>query len=251
MRTTTLLGIFLYIFSSLALASPISGQGTWETTLLPRDINGDGVIDAFYDSSLNITWLRDANPFRNGGMRGGELDWNDASNQAVHSYALGISGWRLPSMVDTGNMGCDLSYSGGTDCGYNVQLSLSEMAHLFYVTLGNLPSCPVGTTDPTKQCLQTGWGLTNTGLFIDMQKYDYWTEVEYAANLTKAWSFNMDFGFQYYSDKQYGAVFSMLVHDGDVGTSNNSIPTPSSICLVLASLIALNFSRSAYRIGRH
>ena len=40
---------------------PISGQGTWETTLQARDFNGDSVIDAYYDTALNITWLADWN----------------------------------------------------------------------------------------------------------------------------------------------------------------------------------------------
>ena len=32
-----------------------------QATLENRDLNGDGVVDAFYDTDLDITWLRDAN----------------------------------------------------------------------------------------------------------------------------------------------------------------------------------------------
>jgi hypothetical protein len=42
----------------------VPGQGTWQTTLQARDLDGDGQIDAFYDTVLNITWLRDANANR-------------------------------------------------------------------------------------------------------------------------------------------------------------------------------------------
>ncbi len=42
-------------------SAPVSGQGTWETTLKPRDLTGDGVADAYYDTVLDITWLADAN----------------------------------------------------------------------------------------------------------------------------------------------------------------------------------------------
>lgn len=50
-----------------AQAVPVSGQGTWETTLLGRDINRQAVdgTDAsavyLYDTKLGSTWLRDAN----------------------------------------------------------------------------------------------------------------------------------------------------------------------------------------------
>jgi hypothetical protein len=44
-----------------AQSAPISGQGTWETTLQNRDLNGDGIADAFYDTQLNVTWLRNVN----------------------------------------------------------------------------------------------------------------------------------------------------------------------------------------------
>src|SRR5690349_11799993 len=42
-------------------ASPVSGQGTWESELQARDINSDGLVDAYYDTALNLTWLADAN----------------------------------------------------------------------------------------------------------------------------------------------------------------------------------------------
>lgn len=42
-------------------AAGVSGQGTWETTLLPRDINGDGRVDAFCDTVLNMSRRADAN----------------------------------------------------------------------------------------------------------------------------------------------------------------------------------------------
>jgi len=33
----------------------VSGQGTWETTLLPRDLDGNPLtIEAYYDTVLNI-----------------------------------------------------------------------------------------------------------------------------------------------------------------------------------------------------
>lgn len=59
---------FLVLASGLPVqAQSVPGQGTWETTLLGRDISLNAVAatsaDAvyLYDTTLNITWLRDAN----------------------------------------------------------------------------------------------------------------------------------------------------------------------------------------------
>ena len=63
---------------------------------------------------------------------------------------LGTNDWRLPTVTDTGGSGCsDYGYTG-TDCGWNVDLSTGEMAHMYYSTLGNMPSRNTGgglTTD--------------------------------------------------------------------------------------------------------
>jgi hypothetical protein len=40
-------------------------------------------------------------------------------------------------IMDVGNDGCNFDYVG-TDCGYNVDTSKSELASMFYDTLGNL-----------------------------------------------------------------------------------------------------------------
>jgi hypothetical protein len=77
-------------------------------------------------------------------------------------------------MVDIGVPGCDWSNAGGTDCGFNVQPSngstvYSEMASLFYDTLGNKGICPPGSVNCNNSSGQSGWGLTNTGEFIYLQ----------------------------------------------------------------------------------
>ena len=47
----------------LAHAAGVQGQGTWETTLQGRDLDGDlsNGPEAFFDTVLNVTWLADAN----------------------------------------------------------------------------------------------------------------------------------------------------------------------------------------------
>ena len=36
-------------------AAAVPGHGTWETTLFARDINSDGVVDAYCDAVNNNT----------------------------------------------------------------------------------------------------------------------------------------------------------------------------------------------------
>ena len=77
----------------------------------------------------------------------------------------GVIGWRLPSTTDSNNDGCNFSFAGGTDCGYNVDTASSEMAHMFYVTLGNLALCPPGNV--TCSVSQPGFGLSDTADFME------------------------------------------------------------------------------------
>lgn len=95
---------------------------------------------AYYDDVFDLTWLADANYAQTSSYDADGLmtwpvaqDWIASLNTASH---LGVNGWRLPAIVDTGDAGCNFGYMG-TDCGYNVELATSEMAHLFYSTLGN------------------------------------------------------------------------------------------------------------------
>lgn len=115
-----LLAATVLALAPCANAAPVSGQGTWETTLLDRDLDGDGEIDAFYDTDLKITWLRNTHV-------NGLMTWVDAKSWAEEYSFGGFSDWRLPSAVN----------SNGTEpCeGYNC--NDSEIGHLWYLTLGN------------------------------------------------------------------------------------------------------------------
>lgn len=216
-------------------AAPVSGQGTWESTLQARDLDGNGVTDAFYDTALNITWLRNANV-------NGLMDWPTAKAWADGLSFGGFTDWRLPTMVDTGALGCDLSYAGGTDCGYNVDTATSEMAHLDNVTLGNLAYCdPALSTANFCSGPQAGTGLTNTADFENLQLNRYWFGLEYALNPSDAWSFILGYGEQHFHGKSNVYLEQALaVRPGDVAAS---VPETPSVMLVLASLAALALTR--------
>jgi hypothetical protein len=66
MYTSRLWGVVcdsvLAFFITTSHAAAVSGQGTWETTLQGRDLDGNpATFEAYYDTDLNITWLANAN----------------------------------------------------------------------------------------------------------------------------------------------------------------------------------------------
>jgi len=208
-----------------ALADPVSGQGTWEDTLKARDIDGNGTTDAFYDTTLNITWLANANA-------NGAMNWSDANTWANNLVVGSNTNWRLPTIVDTGSLGCNFALSG-TDCGWNVQTKIgstvySEMAHLFGVTLGNK-----GYYN-TSGISQAGWGLTNTGNFSNMQSNFYWSGLQEALYTNSAMGFNTVDGGQLFNSKS-NPYIAMAVHSGDVAITA-AIPEPETYALMLAGL---------------
>lgn len=221
-----------------AQAAAVSGQGTWETTLKGRDLDGNALngFEAFYDTSLNITWLADANLARTSGYDadGGWMSWDEASEWVAQLNIGGVTGWRLPTMVDSGARGCALIANGGSDCGYNANTSTSELAHMFYVTLGNKAQ------RSTSGAIQSGSGLTNSGTFANLRSgsFSYWTGVEVAPSSGTAWFFGTSYGIQNVTSK--GArVLAWAVHDGDVaslGDVTSPVPEPDALALVLAGI---------------
>ena len=207
--------------------TPVPGQGTWETTLKARDFDGDtSTVEGWYDTVLDVTWLAS-------GSNQNGMTWVDANAWADSlDYGSGIDNWRLPIVVDTGASGCDLSTVGGTDCGLNVQTTsgsppypaenvFSEMASLFYDTLGNL-SWDVELYGFDN--MPEGHGLTNTGPFDFLSVGIHWTGSE-VIDTNHAWYFVFYDGAQNTYNKGFDSYFSLPVHDGDVGSPIPEITT--------------------------
>jgi len=220
----------LNLLASLFMAAGVTFTLPAQATLHDR---GGGLI---YDDVLNVTWLQDANYAKTSGYDAdGRLTWVQAMTWAADlSYYDNVRGvtyndWRLPHFVDTGAPGCDYTYFG-TDCGYNVQTAsggavYSEMASLFYDTLGNKGYFSATGTP------QAGFGLTNAGPFNNFQNYTYWLDSLYAPDTRYAWAFYGEYGSQTFGLNDY-EHYVLAVRTGDVA----AVPEPESYALMLMGL---------------
>ena len=207
----------------------MSGQGSWETTLKARDLDGDpSTIEAYYDTDLDITWLADANYAKISGYDAdGEMNWTEANVWAAGLNISGISGWRLPKMTNKPlSSYCTLA-SSGTNCGYNVDTSTGEMAHMFYITLGDIARYDTSGCPPSFWGCKTpsGFWPKNAGPFNHLKTWYYWYATEYAPKTENAWAFEFGYGTQYYFRKK-DSVYAWAVHSGDVGKV--TVPLPAA-----------------------
>jgi len=243
------------------LGQSVSGQGTWESTLLGRDINRNAV-DAtsasavyLYDTTLNVTWLRNANAGAGTiyddaySATDGKMTWASAAawaaNLTTGSGTSAVSDWRLPTMT-VANPNPTYSGDGSTDSGLNVPGGSSEMASLFFNTLGNK------SFEDTSGMSQGGYGLTNEGSFQNMLSGFYWLGTEYipatSPNTGTAWYFNTNFGLQgeYPESRQ---LYALAVRPGDVHVA--SVPEPETYAMMLAGLAMVGaLSRRRSRVSR-
>lgn len=212
-----------------ALLAALSGAA--QAALVDR---GGGLI---YDTTLDITWLQDANYAQTTGYDDdGKMTWSNAKAWADNlSYYDSVRGvtytdWRLPKWNNTpGSVyGCEYS-NGGTDCGSNVDPASGEMAHLFFVDLGNTSQrTTAGVTKPGTSGVD--WGLVNTGPFINFQSdASHWYRTEIGPNT--AFDFSFYSGYQTFWYKT-SSFYALAVRPGDVAP----VPEADTWTMLLAGL---------------
>lgn len=229
-----------------ASADPIPGQGTWETELKPRDVNHDGIVDAWYDTALDVTWLAQVSPI-------GVVGWDQTLSWLAHLNLGGYTGWRLPVMAPANGTGWNLEFSfdGDTDSGYNNRGT--EFGHLFYVTLGNKAPCAPGSDATIRYC-RDPWpadtGQThNTGPFRDLAsegRFSFWM-----ATHDGGWAAADLSGLQIAcslcdNTTSLGAGFFAL-RDGDLLVA--AVPEPAPFVLALAGGVVLALVRPRRRLS--
>jgi hypothetical protein len=219
-----LLAVSAALAAGAAFADPVPGQGTWESTLSSRDINGDGTVDAWYDSTRNVTWLADARAVRGTSFddgintSDGRVTYASAASWLAGLDVYGVTGWRFA--------GDDLIAVYGT-------------------TLGN-SSIPMSPT--------TGW--TNTGPFLNVPDFGvsgwYWrgdtpAELDGNPGLDTRILAADGLGAPFYIVPVTATYGVWAVVDGDVPVA--AIPEPQTWALMLAGLAGLGWrARSSIRI---
>ena len=259
-------GVFclLTFCMSEAYAVSVSGQGSWETTLMARDLDGNtSTAEAFYDSVLGITWLADANYALTSGFddgdpntKDGNLAWATANSWAAGLDLFGYTGWRLPDANPVNGSsylfppplpggGIDETrYDGNYDLGYNItapgttyENSLeNELAYMFFHTLGNL------ALFDASGALQANYGVSNSGPFSNLVDFFWWSGQE---DPNYVGSNALGFGFatgKQRSLRQIRTALAWAVHDGDIGTAaiiTSPVPVPAAVWLFASGLLGL------------
>ena len=177
---------------------------------------------AYYDDVADLTWLADAN------AAGGQVNWDTATALVAGLNVGGITGWRLPEVIDVGNDG--ITYGGnlyqGVDAGYNITTH-SEISNMYYNVLGNIADFD------TAGVAQDG-GAYNAGPFSNFKNSSYWTGTEYVLATSNAWDFTTGDGRQGFTDKS-NIKFVWAVQSGDV----SAVPVPAAVWLFSSGLLGL------------
>ncbi len=211
-----------------------STQADAALTVVGTDGNGNQLI---YDSVLNVTWYDSPAVGRS---------WWDAKAWIATLNAAKLGGfdnWRLPQALPVNGSYYIWGYTpnGSTDLGFNMGTpdsaypgsKASELAHLFYVTLGNKGQYDVYGNP------QSGGGLTNKGPFVNLQGYWYWTSTEMDAGT--AIEFGPARGLQWYEPKASTNILTLAVA-GDIGPlppGPGPVPLPGAIWLLGPGIMGL------------
>ena len=240
---------------SQVYAVAVSGQGTWETTLQARDLDGDiFTAEAYYDTVLGITWLAEADYGAVIGYDDGDpntfansMYWSTAQSLVSGLNLFGYDNWRLPDISPINGSAFNMTESndGTTDLGYNISApgtlygssTASELAYMFFNTLGNLSFLDTSGTP-----LTSGYGVTNSGPFSGLFDYFWWSGTADPVNPA---SNAMGFGFatgrqRALTNTRGGLVWA--VYDGDIGTAaivTSPVPVPAAAWLFASGLLGL------------
>ena len=187
------------------------------------DLFNRGTDDAgnrlIYDSDLNITWYDYTNSFD---TWQNQVGWASTLSVSGGSLLETYDNWRLPASLEAPWF---FGFDGSSTVGLNI--TSSEMGHLFYTELGN-----IGHYDTTGTQTSCGGGypscLANTNAFQNLLSIPYWSGTERIDATGQSFTFDFFNGDQLTTD-HYVQYSAMAVRDGDVAI----VPEPISSILFM------------------
>jgi hypothetical protein len=211
---------------------------------------------AYYDTTLEITWLGNANLAAtetfgvSGIFPGGYIYWDTANSWVAAMNAanyLGFNQWRLPTVAPINGVAFANYFSNNatTDFGYadssgwtdSAASPVSELGHMYYVNLQNRGICTPNDAQPGSCVQQPGWDIVNAGPLQNLQIALYWSSLK-PPNPAVRTSFNFYQGIQVGSS--FGDIgFAWAVRDGDVAV----VPIPAAAWLLGSALGLLGWMR--------
>ncbi len=230
--------------SLTAHATSVHTRGTGPTALQARDVegtlsNGPG---ALYDTTPDTTGLDDADFIRTGADHPDPaMDRMSAVEWASGLNFKGITGSRRSGSVDGGGHGCrDFSFSGGTDRGYNEDLSTSGLApHMRFVTPGNKGRLEAGAGSPCRS-----GDLADTGPFRNLQPLTHRTRQRITSPCTtpadhEARCIDYNTGHQFNFGVPYGNAAWTVRPGNALNVDPPAEPEPGDTAIFLAGLVML------------
>lgn len=218
-----------------------------QAALVARDLTGDSVPDAYYDTVLNISWYAvTTNAFANA---------NDARNWAASLVVGAAADWRLPNELPLNGTTYDylVSNDGSTDRGTAATGTgwgtASEMGHLFYVTLANIGCFVVDPANPNSLVVNPAW---NPAAHDDGPLDWVAGDVQYFGEQVAVpggypFVFSFHYGLRYVLNDGPSNGYAMAVHPGDVGAlvggGGGELPEPSSLLLAAGALLGAGARR--------
>lgn len=206
---------------------------------------GNGLI---YDSTLNITWMQDANYAKTSGFdEDGRMDFSTALAFADSVVYQGFEDWRL-AKVDVDDVTCSDSstyFSRTQYYGLNCAGSQNELGYMYYNNLGFQPHTSV-------EWPHTQYNQEINASFLDGEDksekrfnnliaHVYGTTLPVWPELVS----NVNWGFNTYAGRQADynnnqQLYVWLVRDGD---SIVNVEEPYSALLIMMLAITLVFNR--------
>jgi hypothetical protein len=248
LTSMSLFGGSLLAVSAMAQAVAVPGQGTWETTLQARDLDGNMAngAEAYYDSFQNITWLADANYLKTSNSSLANADGKapmliGSSTTPWRTITAYNKDWSLPNAPLIGvpykDPTCP-SYLSYVTCYDKIRYEVnqndvkdSHLKILFEKILGN-------------KAADGSYALTNTGPFLNVKSDAYLTNIYYNNPDNQYWpdTYTYSTATGSYARSSYAApAYAMFNTVGDFGAP---IPEASTWAMTMLGLVGVMLVRA-------